>query len=154
MSKKEKNIQRKNERERLTNQFMIQMSYAVLGIVLLYVVQSLYKNMTTILYMYYINWIVFGLFTVAAVIFIWAGLAKKSTRLKNYGCMFVGCSLVALWLSLYTHVRPGLQDFLIKITGNQDLNIYSYWQTRLPMIAIVVYIVVAFIIYCIRVAKK
>ncbi len=154
MDKNEKRIQRKRKKEKLTNQFMIQLSYGLLGIVILYAMTSLYKNVSTLPYMYYINWIIFGIFTVLAVALIWIGAVKKSSRFKNYGCMFVGCSLVALWMSLYNHIRPILQELLIKLTGNSDLYIYSHWQTRLPMIAIIIYLVISFIIYCVRVAKK
>ncbi len=154
MNKKEKSIQRKQKRERLTNQYMIQMSYGLLGIVILYAMTSLYKNVNTLPYMYYINWIIFGIFTVLAVAFIWAGAAKKSNRLKNYGCMFVGCSLVALWMSLYNIIRPVMQNILRNLAGNEALNLDSFWVTRVPMIAIVIYLVIAFIVYCIRVSRK
>ena len=154
MDKNEKRIQRKQKKERLTNQFMIQMSYGLLGIIILYAMTSLYKNVTTLPYMYYINWIIFGVFTVLAVALIWAGAVKKSSRLKNYGCMFVGCSLVALWMSLYNNMRPVMQDIIRSITGNEALSLDSFWITRAPMVAIVVYLVIAFIVYCIRVSKK
>ena len=154
MDKNEKRIQRKQKKEKLTNQFMIQMSYSILGIVILYAMTSLYKNVSTLPYMYYINWIIFGVFTVLAVALIWVGAVKKSNRFKNYGCMFVGCSLVALWMSLYNHMRPVMQDILRNITGNEVLNLDSFWITRAPMIAIVIYLVSAFIVYCIKVSKK
>ncbi len=153
-NKNEARKQRRAEKDRLTNQFMIQLSYGVLGIVILYTISSLYKNINTLVYMNIVTWVLFGIFAVASIVMIITGAIKKLSRVKNYGYMFIACSIVSLWLSLYNPIRPIMQSALRNITGNDALSISSMWNTRIPMIAIVIYLVVAFIVYCVKVSKK
>ena len=64
------------------------------------------------------------------------------------------CAAVALGFALFNKLRMVIESAARAITGNEALAVTSYWNYRLPIIAVAVYLVVAFIVYLIKLGRK
>lgn len=146
---------RKKESERLTNWYMINLCWGVVGIIALLVVNSGYGS-NLILYMPTILWSLVGVFAAATLVVLGLGakgvIANRS-RANNYAILLGVCSGVSLWLALYNKIRVVMENVLKSITGNDALMVVSYWNIWIPMIAIGIYLVVAFIWYLIKLRR-
>lgn len=156
MSKK--NLSKLNKRsvrkEHLTNLYMIQLSLGLLGIVILSLFSNLYKNPKTLIHMQTVTWILFGIFTAVCIALVIIGKSKKCSRCLNYGLLSGICAIITLWLSLFNKIRVILENVVRSVTGNEMLSISSFWNIRVPIILIIAYLVIAFIVYCVMIAKK
>ena len=156
MSKK--NLSKSNKRsvrkEHLTNLYMIQLSLGLLGIVILSLFSNLYKNPKTLIHMQTVTWILFGIFTAVCIVLAIIGKSKKCSCCFNYGLLSGICALITLWLSLFNKIRVILENVVRSVTGNEMLSIGSFWNIRVPIILIIAYLVIAFIVYCVMIAKK
>ncbi|MEG1441436.1 MAG: hypothetical protein RSC29_02105, partial [Oscillospiraceae bacterium] len=72
---------------------------------------------------------------------------KNFDRARNYAKLAAAVGGVGVWIALYNKIRPFLEKFLQFVTQNDTLRVSSYWNVWVPMIAIGVYLVVAFIWY-------
>lgn len=143
-------------KEHLTNWYMINLSWGILGIILLVFYGSLYKS-SVLLYMNTVSWVLTALFAVAGTaLFVLGktGVIKNQSRACNYGIFMWVCAAVALWFALFNKLRMVIESAARAITGNEALAVTSYWNYRLPIIAIVVYLVIAFIIYLVKLGRK
>lgn len=109
-SREEKLIQRENnikKQDKLTNWFMINIAYIIIGYFLIKLIEKGYNSTDTILYMEGICWWIFGGFLfVSAVLFaLYFTIFKNKTRLRNYGTMFACSSFGGLYLALYNKIR-------------------------------------------------
>lgn len=154
-------LRRRQERidrqERLTNWYMINLSWGIVGIIALLIMRSLYRSAKILVYMQPVTWTLTAIFAVAAiVVFILgkAGKIKNTSRAVNYSIFLGVCAVGSLWLSLYNRIRPLIESAARAILRNDAISVASYWNIRIPIIAIVVYLVIAFIIYAVKVSKK
>ncbi len=152
MAQKKKNqtkISGKSKAERLTNQYMIQLSFGVLGVLLLLLLLKGYGSPQMVLKMQTITWVLFGIFALATVLLLVlgkTGVIKNKTRAYNYAILTGVSALVSLWLSLYNKLNSLLWDM--------NITIHSNWRIYLPMIAIGVYLLIALVVLVVRVSKK
>ena len=145
------------KKEELTNKYMLDLTWGVVGILALLVLRAMYKNVSTLVHMQTITWVLTGLCAVGAVVVFCLGKSgkiKKSASAKYYSILLIACTVVCLWLSLFNIIRPVMESVARTIFGNPSIIVTSYWNIRIPVIAIVAYLVVAFVIYAIKVTKK
>ena len=158
LTKKEKNAI-KNERlntkaeraEKLTNWYMINLCYGVLAIIAVIILRRLYDTPSVLVYMQTVTWIATGVFVAAAVLLFAlakTGKIKNFSRARNYSIFMLGCALGSLWLSLYNRIRPVLEKAVQAVMPNRIVS--SYWNTRLLIIGIIAYLVIAFICYVVK----
>ena len=150
----EKKISKKELNERLTNWYLINLTWGVVGILALLLISKGYNNSSTILAMQPMMWIFTGVFTVGSIVLFALGKQKGAVRANHYAIFGVVCTLVSLWLALYNKIRPLMESTLRTFLGNPALNVSSYWNVRIPMILIGIYLVVSFICFAIKVTKK
>lgn len=156
MSKQKEIIDKELFKEKLTNTYMIQLSLGILGILALMVMRAMYRSLSTLLYMQTITAVLTVVFAVGAVaLFVLgkSGKIKNSTRATHYSIFLIICAAFSLWLSLYNALRPIIESAARVILNNPALTVSSYWNIRIPVIAIVAYLVIAFIVYVIRLYK-
>lgn len=154
--KKKNGITRRERNDKLTNWYMINLSWGVVGIIVLNLISRGYKNPGTIGIMQPLVWVLFGVLLACGIVCIALGkkgIIKNQSRAKNYAIFSFICSLVGLWLGLYNTIRPLMEKVLQAVTQSSMI-VTSYWNTRLPIIGIVIYLVVAFIYYAVKVNKK
>lgn len=150
-------VAREEYKEHLTNWYMLQLTWGIVGILALLFVGSLYKNVNVLLHMQTITWVITGVFALGGLVVFGLGKAKviKNTKRANNYAIFLGvCALFGLWLALYNKIRPIIESAARAISGNEALAVNSYWNTRIPIIAIVLYLVVSFVVYTVKVLKK
>lgn len=147
--------ERVNKKEKLTNWYMINFTWGIVGIIALLFIASLYKKTAILVHMQTVNWVLTGLFAVSGIaLFAFSGKFKNKRRAVNYSIFLGICALFALWLALYNAIRPLIQSVARVVLNNPTLSVYSYWNTRIPIIAIVVYLIVSFVYYVVKVTKK
>ncbi len=142
--------------EKLTNWYMINLSFGVLAIIVLLILRKLYRTQSTLLYMQPAAWIMTAVFAAAAiVIFVLgkSGKIKNFSRARNYSIFMLFCALGGLWLALYNKLRIPLEKLVQAITRNPGQAVSSYWNIYLLMIAVVAYLIGAFIYYVIKLYK-
>lgn len=146
-----------NYKEHLTNWYMLQLSWGIVGIIALLYIGSLYRNVNTLVHMQTASWIITAVFAAAGLVVFCLGKAnviKNTKRANNYAIFLGVCALFGLWLALYNKIRPVMESAARAVTGNAALSVNSYWNTRLPIIAIAAYLIISFIVYTIKVLKK
>ena len=155
--KKSNGMTRHERNEHLTNWYMINLCWAIAGILGLTAIYYGYRIVNTILAMQPLMWVLTGVFAAgAAVLFALGktGVIKNGKRANNYAIFLGVCALVGLWLALYNKLRPVMETCARAILRNPNLTVSSYWNVWLPMIAIVVYLVAAFIYFAVKVTRK
>ena len=156
-NKKNNRITRRERNEHLTNWYMINLCWGIAGIFVLILLYYGYNNVNTILAMQPMMWVFVGLFAAGAAV-VWilgkTGVIKNTKRANHYAIFLIICLLAALWLALYNHIRPVLENCARIILNRPELTVSSYWNVWLLMIAIGIYLVGAFIYYVIKVTRK
>lgn len=154
-------LRRRQERisrqERLTNWYMINLSWGIVGIIALLIMGSLYRSSKILVYMQSVTWALTAIFAVAAIAVFALGKAGKirnASRAVNYSIFLGVCAVGALWLSLYNRIRPLIESAARAILRNDAISVASYWNIRIPIIAIAVYLIIAFIIYTVKISNK
>ena len=145
------------QKEELTNKYMLDLTWGIVGILALLVLRAMYKNVSTLVHMQTITWILTGLFLVGAIVVFCLGKSgkiKKMSNAKYYSILLIVCTAVCLWLSLFNVIRPVMENVARTVFGNPSLIVTSYWNIRIPVIAIIAYLVVAFVIFAIKVTRK
>ena len=159
MKKKKNNdrITRRERNEHLTNWYMINLCWGIVGLFVLILIYYGYNNVKTILTMQPMMWVLTGLFA-AGTVAIWilgkTGVIKNKKRADHYTIFLAVCLLAALWLALYNRIRPIMESCARTILNRPNLTVSSYWNVWLLMIAIGIYLVVAFIYYVVKVTRK
>lgn len=144
-------------KEHLTNWYMLQLSWGIVGIIALLYIGSLYRDVNVLVHMQTVTWILTGVFAVGGLVVFGlgkSGVIKNTKRANNYAIFLGVCTLFALWLSLYNRIRPIMETVARAITRNPALSVNSYWNTRIPIIAISAYLIISFIVYTVKVLKK
>ncbi|MEE1012993.1 MAG: hypothetical protein U0L92_01585 [Clostridia bacterium] len=154
MSKKQQKMTRHERNEHLTNWYMINLSWGIVGILALLAIKHGYQNINLILKMQPIVWVLTGIFAAGTIALVILGKVKNSTRANHYAFLTGACTFVSLWLAFYNKIRLVLENVARTLLGNPNLTVSSYWNVWIPMIGIGLYLVVAFIYYAIKLAQK
>lgn len=156
MADKKARMADKNERrrlkheklEKLTNWYMINLCWGVFAIIILKFIDNGYLSGSTIGIMNPLLWVVTALLAVGAVVvFVLGkkGIIKNFSRAKNY-TIFLGVSTIG---SLLVVLYPQIRSLLMKVIPALS-SVHSSWRVYWIMIAIVVYLIAAFIYYLVK----
>ncbi len=156
MKKKNANKITKRERnEQLTNWYLVNLCWGIIGFLALIFVKRGYSSGDTIGMMQPLMWCLVGFFAVATVALFFIGKnLRNGRRAINYSVFMLVCTVVSLWLALYNKIRPVIESIAQTILGNPALTIGTFWNVWLPMIGIGAYLVVTFVWLAIRVTRK
>lgn len=156
MKKKNANKISKRERnDRLTNWYLINLCWGIIGFLALVFVKKGYSSGDTIGIMEPLMWSLVVFFALATVILFAIGKKlKNGKRAINYSIFMLVCTLVSLWLALYNVIRPVLENAAQIVLGNPSLTVGTFWNVWIPMIGIGAYLIVAFIWFAIKVTRK
>lgn len=145
------------KKEKLTNWYMITLTWGVVGIIALLLYKNCYTTMSILEHINIINWTLTGVFAAAAILVFILGkcnVIKNTSRANNYSIFLGVCGLTTLWLALYNKLRVIIEGVARTLLNNPTLSVSSYWNIRIPIIAICAYLVISFIVYVIKVTKK
>ena len=105
MAAKSKKIRDKEQRrEKLTNWYMINLSFGILAIIAVLILRQLYLMPSMLSYMQIVTWVMTGVFAAAAIVVLSLGLTgkiKNKQRAVNYSIFLGVCALGSFWLALY-----------------------------------------------------
>lgn len=156
MKKKNSNKITKRERnEQLTNWYLINLCWGIIGFIVLIFIKNGYSSGDTIGFMQPMMWVLTGAFAISAIAFYVIGKKyNKGQRVINYSAFMFVCTIVSLWLAFYNKIRPIIESVAQTLLRNPLLTIGTFWNVWIPMIAIGVYLVVTFIWLTIKVTRK
>ena len=135
-------MSRREQNDRLANWYMINLGWSLLAIFVLLGIRQGYRSSSTILYMQGAMWVFTAVFAVCAVVLFSlakAGIFQNALRARHYGYFMIACTGVGLWLALF---------------NNPALTVSSYWNIRIPMIGIAIYLIIGFIYLVVKSVKK
>lgn len=144
-------------KEHLTNWYMLNFIYGVLGIIVFLILGTCYRKSSMLVHMQTFSWVMTAIFAIgAATLFALGkmGKIKNTKRAVNYSILLGVCALFSLWLALYNKIRVIMEAAARVLLRNPNLSVNSYWNTRIPIILIVAYLVVSFIVYTVKVTRK
>ena len=147
--KREKKREKRQLLDRLTNRFMINLSWGVAGIVALRVIERGYSSSDTILQMPVIMKVFAGIFAVLAIALAVCGkmkVIKNTTRCYDYAIFTGVVALTALWIGFYDKIIFFVRNVL-NITVN-DSRWFISWGL---IVGIVIYLVLMLVWTVIRV---
>lgn len=156
--KKEKRVLKRRQEERLTNWYMINMCWSIFGIVALFIIQRVYAaasvNAARLTAYEITMWSIAGAALIGAVVLLVLGakgVIKNKSRAKNYSIfLFIVAGSSAFVVAWRVYIR----SLVAMLFGTSNfLYMGSYWGIWLLMLACVAWIVVAFVIYLIRLSK-
>lgn len=156
MKKKNANKITKRERnEHLTNWYLVNLCWGILGVLALIFIKRGYSSGDTIGFMQPMMWSLTVVFAISAIVlFVIGKKYTKGHRVLNYSGFMLVCTIVFLWLALYNKIRPIIESVGQTLLRNPSLTIGTFWNVWIPMIAIGAYLVVAFIWLAIKVTRK
>ena len=148
--KRKKRMEKKERIDKLTNWYMINLSWGVVGLIVLGFVESAYNGL-------YINSVptvmkvLAALFIVLAAVLFGLGKAnviKNTKRATNYSIFMAIVGLAALWIGFYAKIRT-LVIGIIPALGSLRSEWWYAWSIRYILVA---YLVVAFIVITVKTA--
>lgn len=148
--KRNKRREKKEKIDKLTNWYMINLSWGVVGLIALGFVESAYNGL-------YINTVPTVMKVLAAIFFVFAAVLfalgkanviKNTKRANNYAIFMAVVGLAGLWIGFYAKIR-NLVVGIIPSLGSLRSEWWYAWSIRY---ALIVYLVVAFIVITIRTA--
>lgn len=154
---KQKGLTKSEKNEKLTNWYMITLTWGVVGIIALLLYKNCYTTMSILPYINVINWALTAIFAIGAILLFVLGkinVIRNTSRANNYAIFLGVCGLTTLWLALYNKIRLILESAAQTLLNNPALTVSSYWNINIPIIAIGAYLVIAFIVYVIKVTRK
>ena len=155
---KKKNVNKISKRERndqLTNWYLVNLCWGIIGFLALILVKKGYSSGDTIAFMQPMMWVLTVVFALATItLFLIGKKIINGRRALNYSAFMSICTVVSLWLALYNKIRPIIEKIAQSVLGNPALSISSFWNVWIPMIAIGVYLIIAFIWFAIKVTRK
>ena len=149
--KREKRRAKREKIEKLTNWYMINLSWGVLGFIALGLVERLYGSASTVLTAPIVMKVIGAVFAVsAAALFVIAKAAKiKNTqRAVNYSIFLGVIALISLCIGFYSNIR-NLLVTAIPMLGNLRSEWWYAWGFRYLLI---IYLAAAFIVVTIKTA--
>ncbi len=149
--KREKKRAKREQIDKATNGYMINLAWGILVIILLRFVEGGYSSADTVLQMPTTMKVFAGIFGALAIgLFICGGknvLNKKSTFI-NYGIFTLVLALASLWIGFYASIRN-----LVGEVVPAALNLRSdWWYSKSFIILVVAYLVVTLIWTAVKVS--
>ena len=154
MDKKNKVMTKQQYNDKLTNWYMVNLTWGVIGILGLMAVRQGYRFGTSIAYMQPLVWTLTGIFAFLAIGLFVIGKVNNIKRGINYGWLMVACTGVSLWLALYNKLRPAMEQIIKAVVGNETFILTSFWNIRIPMFLISAYLVISFVWVAIKIIKR
>ncbi len=149
--KREKKRAKREKIDKTTNQYMVNLAWGVLVIILLRLVESGYNSMDTVLQMPVTMRVFSGIFAVLAVgLFVCGGknVWNKKSAFLGYGAFAVAMALTSLWIGFYADIRNFFGEIAPSVLNADS----RWWISRGPIVVVVVYLVVTLIWTAIKVA--
>ena len=146
--------ERHNEKDRLTNWYMINLTWGAVAMGVLIYLQNCYKTASIAVHMQLVTWIMTAVFAAAAIVVFALGktkVIKNYSRAKNYSIFLAVCALASLWLSVYNPIRAFVESIINKFDPLFMIN--SHWNIWILMLGVGIYLVAAFIYYLIKLYK-
>ncbi len=146
--KRNKRREKKEKIDKLTNWYMINLSWGVVGLIALGFVESAYSSL-------YINTVPTVMKVLAAIFFVFAAVLfalgktnviKNTKRANNYAIFMAVIGLAALWIGFYAKIR-NLVVGIIPSLGYIRSEWWYAWSIRYVLVA---YLVVAFIVITVK----
>lgn len=149
--KREKRRAKKEKIDKLTNWYMINLSWGVLCFIALGIVENLYGNTSTVLtapIAMKIVGVVLAVLAVALFVLGKTGVIKNTKRANHYS-IFVGiAALVSLWIGFYAVIRNAVIAVVPALSGIRS----EWWFAWGFRYLIGVYLIVAFIVVTVKTA--
>lgn len=150
--KKEKRREKSERIERITNMYMINLSWGILAIVLLRAIESGYGSADTILVMPAVMKSAAAILAIAAAaLFACAktGTLKNTSRAKNYAIFSLVAAVVSACIAFFAKIRMAVCGIIPALTS-----VDSRWWISWGWVAlIVVYLVAALVWTAVTVAR-
>lgn len=149
--KREKRREKRETIDRLTNGYMINLAWGILGIVALRFVESGYASANTILVMPVVMKTLAAVFAIIAIGLFVLGSVKtirNHRRITNYAFFSVTVALVSLWIGFFQNVRL----VAVKLVPALYTIDSRWWISWGPIVALVVYLIIALIWTGVRIA--
>ncbi len=149
--KREKQREKRQSLDRLTNRFMINLAWGIVGIVALRFVENGYGSASTILQMPTTMKVFAGIFAVLAVGLFVCGrfnVLKNTCRCYNYAIFSAVIALISLWIGFYAQIRLFFVNIIPALGGLDS----RWWISWGPIAAVIIYLVVMLIWTGVRVA--
>ena len=147
--KREKRREKRERIDKLTNWFMINLSWGVLGLIVLRFVESAYSNVSTVLTAPIVVRILAAVFLICgAVVFgiSKSGKIKNVGRAKNYSIFLGVLTLISLWLGFWVQIR-NVVIAVIPALSSLRSEWWYVWSLRYLLVA---YLVVAFVVVTVK----
>lgn len=142
--KREKRRERQVSIDKLTNWYMINLSWGIVGIVALRIIESGYGSADTILQMPIIMKVFAAVFAVCAIALFACGktgVIKNTSRAYNYAIFTCVAALLSLWIGFFAQIRLLVCKVIPFLYGIDS----RWWISWGPIIGIIVYLVLALI---------
>ena len=151
-NKQERNRERQTTKDRLTNWYMINMTWAFVAVVVLQLIINGYHNTVLLLHMNLIMRIVAGVFALGGgfLCYLWIKGGRTKSRFFNYAIFSWVIALVALLISFFAPIRMMFERMGLP---------HMFW-THFPrnmiwgiMMGIGLWLIIALVIYAIKYRK-
>ena len=149
MAKREKRRAKKERIDKLTNWFMINLSWGVVGLIALGFVERAFSNPATVLLAPNVmKWLAAVFFVLAAVLYLLgkSGVIKNKKRARDYSVFLAVLTLASLWIGFFAPIR-NVAVAIIPALKNLRSEWWYVWSLRYILIA---YLVVAFIVVTVK----
>lgn len=153
----ETKITKRERNEKLTNRYMVQLTWGIVGILIFILVYRACLKPSTLVMVQPFAWVMTAVFPISAIVLTFlgkSGVIKNKSRAYNYAIFTGVCTFFALWLALFNKLRMVLESLARTILNNPNIMVSSYWNVRIPIILIVAYLVISFIVFAIKVTRK
>lgn len=149
--KREKKREKKAAIDRLTNWYMINLAWGILGIVFLRIIESGYNSTDMLLKMPVIMKVFIGVFAIIAIGLFVCGkflVSKGKTRLYNYSIFSGVLALISAWIGFF----PQIKALALSLVPSLDAFLDSRWWFSWGIIVLIVlYLVIALILTSIKI---
>lgn len=151
-NKQERNRERQATKDRLTNWYMINMTWAFVSVIVLQFVVNGYHSMGLLLHMNLIMRIVAGVFAVGGgfLFYLWIKGGKSKRRLFNYSIFSWVVAAVALLISFFAPIRMMFERMGLPRVFWTQFPRNMIWGI---MMAIGLWLIIALVIYVIKYRK-
>ena len=153
----QRRIQKHERKEQLTNMYMIQMTYGIVGVILLRYIQAGYSwaDRGTAPWdkiMPFLMNSALLLFAAGAgvlALLLALGKMKNVSRTKNYVVFLSALALVTMWIKYYNAFRIQLWNLILKVFPKVYQNA-DFGRFYILMYCVGVYLVIGFIVYSVK----
>lgn len=149
--KRERKREKKATIDKLTNWYMINLAWGILGIVFLRIIESGYNSTNMLLKMPVIMKVFIGVFALIAIALFVCGkflLAKYKSRFYNYGIFSCVLTLISAWIGFFPQIRSFLAGMFPSLYSLDS----RWWVSWGIIILIAVYLVVSLISTSVKIA--